>query len=100
MAVARREVADPELGLRAIGFVDEDRAATRFARSGLRRIGDARAFRQALDEPIDDARGGRFVDIAGEPDHEVVGDDFAPPQLARRFATELADPRERGFGAE
>ena len=71
MAVARREVADPQLRLRAIRFVDEDRpAAAAAVRRGSGASGDARAFRQPLDEPL--RRAARAVASSTSPARPIT----------------------------
>src|SRR5262249_17360412 len=101
MAVAQREVADPDLRLRAIGLVDEDQPAAARAFGVLAGVLDrgrrARTRRDATDQPIDDAVGRLLVDVAGEADHEVVRDDLLLPQSDRGLTLDLL---ERRFGAE
>ena len=77
-------MADANLRLRAIRFVDEDRAPTGLRGPGLGGVGDARASRQALDETRDELLGLRFVDIAGEADDQVVRDDL-PSSVVENF---------------
>lgn len=49
----------------------------------------------ALDEARDDPRGRGFVDVTGEADHEVVGDDLALPQLECAGTIDALDRRLR-----
>src|SRR3954462_5553493 len=98
MAVAHGQVADPDLGLGAVGLVDEDHlpAVLRLA-IDLRKTWRTRRCRQPLDETLHQPLGRLLVDVTGEPDHEVAGNDLASPDIDRALALDL---RKRGVRTE
>ena len=95
-AVACGQVADPDLRLRAIGLVDEDQPASGLGREVADGGGGGRgAGGQARGQARDQLVGGLRVDVAGDADDEVVGDDLAAPQRDRGGALDRADRRRR-----